>query len=135
MVIGFSVKASRAVQTLANSSSVPLHLETVIYRLIDTVRAKVAALLPPLIETRVLGEAVVQQVFTISLKGKDTQMVAGCRVGNGVIGRDSKIRVLRGENREVVHEGDYFCIFLLVAVTGLTYGTDLLRPTRLPQAR
>lgn len=106
MIIGFSVKAPRAVQSLANSASVPLHLESVIYRLIDTVRAKVAALLPPIIETRVLGEAIVQQVFSISLKGKDTQVVAGCRVGNGVIARDSKIRILRGEAREVVHDGE-----------------------------
>jgi translation initiation factor IF-2 len=126
MVIGFSVKASRAIQAHASASAVPLHLETVIYRLIDTVRNKVAALLPPVIETRVLGEAVVQQVFTISLKGKETQTIAGCRVGNGVIARDSKIRVLRGEAREVVHEGELD--FLLVCTRAKRAAESLSAP-------
>lgn len=107
MVIGFNVKAARSVQTLANTSNVPLQLESVIYRLIESVRAKVAGLLPPVIETRVLGEAVVQQVFNISLKGRETQAIAGCRVGNGSIGRDNKVRILRGNGREQVFEGEH----------------------------
>ena len=66
-----------------------------------------AALLPPRIEIRVLGEAVVQQLFDIRLGRKASMMVAGCRVGNGVIGRNEKIRVVRGESRDVIYEGTY----------------------------
>lgn len=94
-------------ENLAASQSVPLHLESVIYRLIETVRTRVAGLLPPIIETRVTGEAVVQQIFTIAIKGsKEGQIVAGCRVGNGLIGKNDTIRVLRGAEREVVFEGE-----------------------------
>lgn len=105
MIIGFSVKAPRAVETQAAAAGVPVVTENVIYRLIETVRDKVAGLLPPVIESRVLGEATVQEVFAISLKGKATTNIAGCRVTNGVISKTDKVRVLRGESREVVYEG------------------------------
>ncbi|KAH8079045.1 hypothetical protein HD553DRAFT_329996 [Filobasidium floriforme] len=105
-IIGFSVKAPRSIETLASSKNIPLHTESVIYRLIELVRTKVAGLLPPIIETRVNGEATVLQVFTIAVKGqKEGQVVAGCRVGNGVVGKGDVVRVLRGEGREVVFEG------------------------------
>lgn len=52
------------------------------------------------------GEATVLQVFTIAVKGqKEGQVVAGCRVGNGVVGKGDVVRVLRGEGREVIFEG------------------------------
>jgi translation initiation factor IF-2 len=105
-IIGFSVKAPRSIETLASSKNIPLYTESVIYRLIELVRTKVAGLLPPIIETRVNGEATVLQVFTIAVKGqKEGQVVAGCRVGNGVVGKGDVVRVLRGEGREVVFEG------------------------------
>lgn len=104
MVIGFSVNATRAIQSHAASLSVPIVLESVIYRLIDTVRSKVAELLPPVIETRVTGEAVVQQIFSIKV-GRGSVSVAGCRVSNGVIGKHDGVRVLRGADRAVVFEG------------------------------
>jgi len=87
--------------------NVPLHLESVIYRLIETVRSKVAALLPPRIESRVVGEATVQQLFPVKVK-KGTVMVAGCKVSNGIINKSEKVRILRsgdGKDREVVYEG------------------------------
>jgi len=87
--------------------NVPLHLESVIYRLIETVRSKVAALLPPKIESRVVGEATVQQLFPVKVK-KGTVMVAGCKVSNGIINKAEKVRILRsgdGKEREVVYEG------------------------------
>lgn len=105
IIIGFSVKAPRSVEGQAASAKVPLVLESVIYRLIETVRARVAGLLPPIIESRVLGEATVQQVFSIALKGKATLNVAGCRITNGAISKTDKVRVLRGEARETVFEG------------------------------
>ncbi|KAK8861396.1 translation initiation factor IF-2 [Kwoniella newhampshirensis] len=104
-IIGFNVSASRQIQTLAKSAHVPLQLESVIYRLIDQVRTRVAALLPPKIEYSVKGEASVLQLFSINIKRKQAITIAGCRVGNGVINRTEGVRVLRGEGREVVYEG------------------------------
>ncbi|WWC60108.1 translation initiation factor IF-2 [Kwoniella dejecticola CBS 10117] len=105
-IIGFSVNASRSIQTLAKSQQVSLQLESVIYRLIDTVRTKVAGLLPPKIEYSVKGEAVVQQLFQINIKRKETVTIAGCRMNNGVINKlEGVVRVLRGKDREVIYEG------------------------------
>lgn len=107
-VIGFSVACSRSIQNQAKDMNVPLHLESVIYRLIETVRSKVAGLLPPKIESRVTGEATVQQLFPVKVK-KGTVMVAGCKVSNGIINKAEKVRILRsageGKEREVVYEG------------------------------
>lgn len=119
-IIGFSVKAARSVQAMAAGSRVDLHLENVIYRLIETVREKVAALLPPVIEVRVLGEAVVQQIFKIAIKGREPATIAGCRVGNGAISKNDIIRVLRGETREMIHEGEDSVLELLPVLRRLS---------------
>ena len=107
MVVGFNVECPRSIMTLANMSSVPVHVDSVIYRLIDSVRGRVAALLPPRIEYHITGEALVQQVFEIKLSRKDVKVIAGCKVGNGVISRAQGVRVLRGPDRDVVYEGEY----------------------------
>ncbi|KZS99396.1 translation protein [Laetiporus sulphureus 93-53] len=85
------------------SPSVPLMSSTVIHRLMDDVKERVIALLPPIIEQRVLGEANVLQLFEIYLKGKKTMKIAGCRVSNGVVNKTKLARVIR--NGEMVHEG------------------------------
>jgi len=105
IIIGFNVACSRSVQRHAADAKVELHLESVIYRLIETVRAKTAALLPPKIESRVIGEATVLQLFQINLKKKDMMTIAGCRVNNGLINKTDKVRVMRGPERRIVYEG------------------------------
>ncbi|ORY27498.1 hypothetical protein BCR39DRAFT_538296 [Naematelia encephala] len=105
-VIGFNVACSRVVTNQAKTLNVPLHLESVIYRLIETVRKETAALLPPAIETRVIGEGVVSQVYTINAGKKTQHKVAGCKAVNGVISRLDKVRVLRGSDRQLVFEGE-----------------------------
>ncbi|ORX36345.1 hypothetical protein BD324DRAFT_580627 [Kockovaella imperatae] len=106
LIIGFNVDCPRPVQQLAKQLNVPIHLETVIYRLIETVRAKTAALLPPAIEYRTNGEALVQQVFEITLKKKQKAYIAGCKVSQGSIKRGSLARVFRGPDRQLVFEGE-----------------------------
>jgi hypothetical protein len=69
----------------------------------ETVREKVAGLLPPIIEHKVTGEANVQQMFEIDLKGRKTLKVAGCRVVNGTLEKNKSIRLLR--NGEIIHDG------------------------------
>ncbi|OCF42365.1 translation initiation factor IF-2 [Kwoniella heveanensis CBS 569] len=108
-VIGFNVSAARSIQTSARSSNVSLQLESVIYRLIDSVRSSVAGLLPPKIEYSVKGEASVIQLFEINVKRKQMKTIAGCRVNNGIIDRNQGVRVLRGKDeqgeRKVIYEG------------------------------
>jgi translation initiation factor IF-2 len=103
MVIGFNVKAPRSVLATAQQSSVDVHFDNVIYRLMEEVTKRITDLLPTELEQRVLAEATIQQVFQITVKGRKTAPVAGCKVTNGVLRQKSKVRVLR--NRETIYQG------------------------------
>ncbi|PCH38140.1 initiation factor 2 [Wolfiporia cocos MD-104 SS10] len=102
-VVAFSVAVPRLVQNEAAKQQVPVLMSSIIYRLMDDVKERVIALLPPIIERRVTGEANVLQLFDIHLKAKKIMKVAGCRVSNGVVDRAKLARVVR--NGEIVHEG------------------------------
>ena len=106
-VLGFNVEASNAIQKQAARLTPPvkIHCDTVIYRLMDHVSKEVAALLPPKIEMRVTGEASVAQTFQINIRSRLFRNIAGCRVTNGVVARNTQARLLRGPEREVVFEG------------------------------
>ncbi|ORY60386.1 hypothetical protein BCR35DRAFT_355244 [Leucosporidium creatinivorum] len=105
-IVGFNVKAPSSVLKSAAKppSPIHIHISPIIYRLVDTIRLATASLLPKTIETRVHGEALVQQLFEIGVKGKkEAKKVAGCKVGNGVFMKSRKARVVRGG--EVLHVG------------------------------
>ena len=107
-IIGFHVKAPKSIQTSASRCQppVPLHCDDVIYRLMDHVTDKVAALLPPIDEMRVLGEANVAQLFHIKQgQRRAPKCIAGCRVTNGIVSRANEIRILRGDERKEVFRG------------------------------
>lgn len=107
-IVGFNVKATKSVQNQAARAQppVPLHCDDVIYRLMDHVAEQVAKLLPPVRETRVLGEAQVAQLFEIKQGGKKpAKTIAGCRVTNGLIQRTQDVRILRGAERTEVFRG------------------------------
>jgi len=93
-IIGFNIKVPRPIESAASQSNVPLHLDSVIYRLIEKVTEKVTDLLPRIVETRVVGEATVQQIFSVSKK-KEQVTVAGCRIVNGQIEKHKTVRVVR----------------------------------------
>ena len=101
--MAFTVSTPRAVEVLAKQHSVPLVSSRIIYSLIDDIRSRVIQLLPPIIETKVTGEASVLQLFDIQLKSKKTMKVAGCRVTNGVVNKSKHVRVVR--DRETIFEG------------------------------
>lgn len=103
MVVGFSVGISRPVASIAKREAVAIHSSTIIYRLMEDIKAQVIAMLPPIIEKRVTGEATVLKLFEISLKAKLTKKIAGCRVTNGLLEKSRKSRVVR--NGEYIHEG------------------------------
>ena len=106
-IVAFNVKAPSSVLKAAAKPPHPVavHVSPIIYRLVDIIRAATADLLPKNIETRVHGEALVQQLFEITVKGKkETKKVAGCKVSNGVFQKARKARVVR--NGEVLHTGE-----------------------------
>ncbi|KAI0647229.1 initiation factor 2 [Trametes meyenii] len=102
-IIAFNVKVPRPVENEAQSQQVPVLVSSIIYKLIDDVTARVIDLLPPVIEKRVSGEATVLALFDISVKGKKTKQIGGCRVSNGVVAKNKLARVLR--NGQIIHEG------------------------------
>ncbi|QRV90039.1 Elongation factor Tu GTP binding domain [Ceratobasidium sp. AG-Ba] len=95
MIVGFNVNAPSKIHQLAERQGVPVLIEGIIYKLMDEIKKRVIALLPVTYEQRVLGEATVQEIFTISLKGRATTNIAGCRIVNGVIAKNAKARVMR----------------------------------------
>jgi translation initiation factor IF-2 len=98
----------------ARAKKVKIISHNVIYHLVDAVRDELSALLPPKITQTVTGEAEVLAIFNIKIGGKKTKPIAGCRVKNGTIERNKKVRVMRytgktvdGERvKEIVYDGD-----------------------------
>ncbi|KAF9532310.1 P-loop containing nucleoside triphosphate hydrolase protein [Crepidotus variabilis] len=102
-IVGFSVSAPRAMMSLAAQNEVPLTTGNVIYRLMDDVRSRIIDMLPKTIETKVIGEATVLQLFEVTNKAKQLVKVAGCRVTNGIVEKQKHARVVRLGH--VIHEG------------------------------
>jgi translation initiation factor IF-2 len=100
IVLGFSVQADIAARRLAETEGVDIRLYDIIYRLIEDVEKALKGMLAPEFTEKPIGKAVVLQVFSLS-KGSN---VAGCRVTEGEIRRNGKIRVTRG--KDIVYEGE-----------------------------
>jgi translation initiation factor IF-2 len=105
-VIGFNVKADKKIQAEASRLNVPIKSYSIIYKLLEQVKDDLSNMLPPIISTQVVGEAAILQIFDINTKGRETRPVAGCRITNGSIHRNGKVRVVR--NKETIWEGKYF---------------------------
>jgi translation initiation factor IF-2 len=99
LIIGFNVRPERNAQATAEQQKVDIRLHSIIYELVDEVKAAMTGLLEPVYKETIQGHAEVRQTFRISKVGT----VAGCYVSDGLIRRDSQIRVLRGG--ETVHTG------------------------------
>jgi translation initiation factor IF-2 len=102
-IIGFNVKADKRIQQEASMNNVSIKSYNIIYKLLDDVKSSLCDMLPPIITTQVNGEATIQQVFQITVKGRETKPIAGCRITNGTVSRNGRVRVVR--NRETVWEG------------------------------
>ncbi len=100
VIIGFNVKPDAAARRVAEHEGVSIRTYRVIYNLLDDIEKALKGLLEPEKQEVVLGEAEVLAVFPSSRFGK----VAGARVRRGVIRRNGRIRVLRGD--EVVFDGE-----------------------------
>jgi len=99
VIIGFNVRPDRNAAALAEQEKVDIRLHSVIYELTDEIKRAMAGLLEPVIKEVYRGRAEVRQIFRIAKVGT----VAGCVVVDGVISRDSEVRVLR--DNVVVYTG------------------------------
>ena len=94
--ISFNQPIDGTMYRLAEAADLQILDHNVIYKATDQVKEKLSAELPPLITTKVVGEAEIGQIFEIGTKNKKVK-IAGCKVTNGTISRAQKVRVLRRE--------------------------------------
>jgi len=91
IIIGFNVRPERKAQELAEQEEVDIRLHSIIYELQDEIKRAMTGLLEPTIKETYQGRAEVLETFRIPKVGT----VAGCRVQDGLIKRDSEVRLLR----------------------------------------
>ncbi|MEL7282701.1 MAG: translation initiation factor IF-2, partial [Pseudomonadota bacterium] len=98
-VIGFNVRANAPARNSANQKGIEIRYYSVIYDLVDDVKAAASGLLGAEIRENFIGYATIKEVFKVSGVGK----VAGCLVTEGVARRSAGVRLLRDD--VVIHEG------------------------------
>jgi len=91
IIIGFNVRPERKAQELAEQEKVDIRLHSIIYELQDEIKRAMSGLLEPTFKETHQGRAEVLETFRIPKVGT----VAGCRVLEGIIKRDSEVRLLR----------------------------------------
>ena len=98
-VIGFNVRANASARNTANQKGVEIRYYSVIYDLVDDIKAAASGLLSAEVRENFIGYAKIKEVFKVSGVGK----VAGCLVTEGVARRSAGVRLLRDD--VVIHEG------------------------------
>jgi len=100
IIIGFNVQADVSARRVAEKESVDIRLYEIIYRMTEDIEKALNGMLEPKTKEKVIGRAQVLAVFSASKFGK----VAGCRVIEGELRRNAKVRLYRGT--DIVYEGD-----------------------------
>jgi translation initiation factor IF-2 len=91
VIIGFNVRPERKAQELADMEKIDIRLHSIIYELQDQIRKAMSGLLEPIIKETYLGRAEVRETFRVPKAGT----IAGCYVLDGLIKRDSDVRLVR----------------------------------------
>ena len=99
MIIGFNVRANPQARELAKRDHIDIRYYSIIYNVVDDVKAALTGMLAPTLREKFLGNAEIREVFNITKFGK----VAGCMVVEGTVKRGAKVRLLR--DSVVIHEG------------------------------
>jgi translation initiation factor IF-2 len=99
IIIGFNVRPDRTASQTAEAERVDIRLHTIIYEVVDEIKKAMAGMLDPVFKEVIKGHVEVREVFRITKVGT----VAGCYVTDGLVTRDSLVRVLR--DNIVVHTG------------------------------
>jgi translation initiation factor IF-2 len=100
IIIGFNVQAEVSARRLAEKEGVDIRLYEIIYRMTEDIEKALKGMLEPEVKEKVIGRAQVLQVFAASKFGR----VAGCRVTDGELRRNAKVKLYRGT--DLLYEGD-----------------------------
>ena len=100
IIIGFNVRADNTAKKIIEEQEIPLTYHSIIYELLDDVKARMSGLLDPIIKEEIVGTAEVLEVFNSPKFGQ----VAGCNVIEGSVLRNKPVRVLRDDI--VIFEGE-----------------------------
>ena len=96
VLIGFNVRADASTKKLAESNGVDIRYYNIIYDAVDEIKLAMSGMLAPEKREEIIGLVDIREVYTISRIGT----VAGCMVVDGVVRRESQVRLLRNN---VVH--------------------------------
>jgi len=99
LIVGFNVRANPQAREHARRDGVEIRYYSIIYDLIDDIKAALSGMLAPTLKEKFLGNAEIREVFEVSKAGK----VAGCMVTEGEVRRGAKVRLLR--DNVVIHTG------------------------------
>lgn len=99
-IIGFNVRVDASARKLAENENVEIRYYNIIYDAIDDVKAAMSGMLSPEEKEQVTGTVEIRQVISVSKVGN----IAGCMVTDGVVKRDSHVRLIR--NNVVIHTGE-----------------------------
>ncbi|HEU0294270.1 MAG TPA: translation initiation factor IF-2 [Anaerolineales bacterium] len=100
IIIGFNVQADVSARRLAEKEGVDIRLYEIIYRMTEDIEKALKGMLEPEVQEKIIGRAQVLAVFSASKFGK----VAGCRVTDGELRRNARVRLYRGT--DLVYEGE-----------------------------
>jgi translation initiation factor IF-2 len=98
MVIGFNVRPSAEVRSVAERAGIEIRLYRVIYQLTEEIEQALVGMLTPVETEAIIGEVEVRALFKVSRLGT----IAGCMVTSGLVRRGSSIRLFRDGTR--IHE-------------------------------
>lgn len=100
VLIGFNVRADTGARKLIDTHGVDVRYYNIIYEAVDEVKAALGGMLAPEQKEQMIGTVEIREVFRISKVGS----IAGCYVQDGMVKRNSKVRVLR--NNVIIHTGE-----------------------------
>jgi translation initiation factor IF-2 len=100
VLIGFNVRADSGARKLVDTLGVDVRYYNIIYEVVDEVKAALGGMLAPEQKEQMIGTVEIREVFRISKVGA----IAGCYVQDGMIKRNSKVRILR--NNVIIHTGE-----------------------------
>jgi translation initiation factor IF-2 len=100
IILGFNVRSDNSAKKIVESEDLILSYHSIIYELIDEVKARLSGLLDPIVKEEIVGIAEVLEVFNSPKFGQ----VAGCMVEEGSILKNKPVRVLRDD--VVIHQGE-----------------------------
>uniref|UniRef100_A0A7S1XF18 Translation initiation factor IF-2, chloroplastic n=1 Tax=Compsopogon caeruleus TaxID=31354 RepID=A0A7S1XF18_9RHOD len=105
VILGFDIKIPNEIREQANFQGVPIRAHRLIYKLIEDIPNVYNMKRGPKTQEVIRGVASVQKIFDYDVSKDTTLKIAGCRVEQGTISRKCKVRVVRGVEQAIDHEG------------------------------